>query len=564
VQELAGAPVSFWTLERIARALGGGPADGRPVTGITTDTRDHHAGECFVALKGERFDAHDFLMPRWRPGRRRWWWRTRGAPPGWACRCSRCRTRWWRWGSSRATVATRGRVPVIAVGGSNGKTSTKELLRAALGSRFAVHATRGNLNNRIGVPLTLLALDDAADVAVIEAGTNAPGEIAILRDIIRPDVAVVTTVQEEHLEGLGDLAGVLAEELSLCDEVPLAVVPAAEPDVVAEARRRAARVVTAGAAEGDRHASGHGLLPDGRGWMLWEAARVEIPLPARTTCANAALAMAVAAEFGVAPADAAAGIAAMPMAPMRSEVAPLGAALLLNDAYNANPGSARAALALLRDVGHGRQRVAVLGTMRELGAQAERAHREVAEAALAMRARPGVRHRRLRGAARGRGGESARCVGADGCRCGGPVAAARTAARARRGGAAQGLARRAPRTTRTAPHHLGDGTGLMLHYLLLPLTKYESAFNIFRYISFRAAGAAVTALLLCFVAGPWILRRLRGMRVHQVVRAGTPDSHAGQGDHADDGWADHPDRGRRLHAALDAVRQPIRVARARS
>src|SRR5690606_18632638 len=88
--------------------------------------------------------------------------------------------------------------PVIAVGGSNGKTSTKELLRAALGSRFAVHATRGNLNNRVGVPLTLLALDDAADLAVVEAGTNEPGEIALLRAIIRPDVAVVTTVQEEH------------------------------------------------------------------------------------------------------------------------------------------------------------------------------------------------------------------------------------------------------------------------------------------------------------------------------------------------------------------------------
>ena len=108
--------------------------------------------------------------------------------------------------------------PVIAVGGSNGKTSTKEMLRAALGARLAVHATRGNLNNRVGVPLTLLGLPNDADIAVIEAGTNTPGEIALLRDIIEPDLALVTTVQEEHLEGFGDLAGVMREEASLCDQ----------------------------------------------------------------------------------------------------------------------------------------------------------------------------------------------------------------------------------------------------------------------------------------------------------------------------------------------------------
>src|SRR5690606_33663128 len=136
--------------------------------------------------------------------------------------------------------------PVIAVGGSNGKTSTKELLKAVLGSRFAVHATSANLNHRIGRPLTLLALPAGADLAVIEAGTNVPGEIALLRDIIRPDVTVTTTVQEEHLEGLGDLAGVMAEEMALLDDAPLSIVPAAEVDVVGEARRRARRVVSAG------------------------------------------------------------------------------------------------------------------------------------------------------------------------------------------------------------------------------------------------------------------------------------------------------------------------------
>jgi UDP-N-acetylmuramoyl-tripeptide--D-alanyl-D-alanine ligase len=266
---------------------------------------------------------------------------------------------------------------VVAVGGSNGKTSTKELLKAVLGSRLRVHATTGNLNNRVGVPLTLLALDDAADVAVIEVGTNQPGEIAFLRDVARPDVAVVTTVQEEHLEGFGDLAGVMAEELALCDEVPIAVVPAAEPEVVAEATRRAGRVVAVTVP------TTSGVHADGRGWIDLEGTRVELPLRGRHNVANAALALAVGREFGIAVADAAGGIAAMPLPSMRSAVTPLGRALLLNDAYNANPGSAKAALDLLTDIGAGRQRVVVLGTMRELGAAAPRAHREVAEAALA-------------------------------------------------------------------------------------------------------------------------------------------------------------------------------------
>ncbi len=375
--------MSFWTLERVAQALGTGPADGREITGITTDTRSVRAGECFVALRGERFDGHDFLADAVRAGAAAVVVSdARRAPvPGvpvfevpdtLVALGALARFRREAWAR-----------PVIAVGGSNGKTSTKELLRAALGSRFRVHATTGNLNNRIGVPLTLLALDDAAELAIVEAGTNEPGEIALLREIIRPDVAVITTVQEEHLEGLGDLAGVLAEELSLAVDVPLAIVPAGEPDVVAAARARAGRVVRAGLGAGDRASSADGLAADGRGWMTWEGVRVEVPLPGRHNLQNAALAMAVAREFGVRADDAARGIQGVAQPAMRSAVSPLGKALLVHDAYNSNPGSARAALALLREVGAGRQRVAVLGTMRELGAESARAHREIAEAALA-------------------------------------------------------------------------------------------------------------------------------------------------------------------------------------
>ncbi len=368
---------AFWTLQRLAQALGDGPSDFRAIAGITTDTRKVRPGECFVALVGETFDGHDYLAEAVAAG-------AAALVVNDARRAARLGVPVFEVPDTLIALGMLGRYrrlawgrPVIAVGGSNGKTSTKELLKAVLGSRFTVHATTGNLNNRIGVPLTLLALDDAADVAVIEAGTNIPGEIAILRDIILPDLAVVTTVQEEHLEGLGDLAGVMAEELSLTEDVDVAVVPASEPDVVAGASARALRVVAAGLR------GANGLHADGRGWMEMDGVRLESPLRGAHNLRNLALALAVGDEFGLTAAQMAEGLAQLTLPPMRSAIGPLGQALLINDAYNANPGSARAAIALLADVGQGRQRVAILGTMRELGAHAPAKHLEVAEAALA-------------------------------------------------------------------------------------------------------------------------------------------------------------------------------------
>ena len=276
--------------------------------------------------------------------------------------------------------------PLVAVGGSNGKTSTKELIRAALGARLEVHATRGNLNNQIGVPLTLLAIPDEADVVVAELGTNVPGEIALLRDFVEPTIAVVTTVQEEHLEGFGDLAGVMREEASLFDGAPLAVIPSGEPGLAAESMRRARRTVTCRARRAAiSRRSSSGLAADGTGWAIVEGTRVTIPLRGLHNVRNAMLALAVARECGVPVADAAAAIAALDTSrfpSMRSSVESMGEASLINDAYNSNPGSARAALALLAQLGAGRQRVAVLGTMRELGASSASAHAEIAREAL--------------------------------------------------------------------------------------------------------------------------------------------------------------------------------------
>ena len=182
-------------------------------------------------------------------------------------------------------------------------------------------------------------------------------------------IAVVTAIQEEHLEGFGDLAGVLAEEASLCDGTATVIVPAAEGALLREARVRAGRVVSVGLGEGDLSAASHGLHHDGRGWMTVRETTVEVPLRGAHNMRNAMLALAVAGECGLSLEDAARGIVSIDLASvpaMRSSVAPIGAALLINDAYNANPGSARAAIALLGDVAGERPRVIVLGTMREL------------------------------------------------------------------------------------------------------------------------------------------------------------------------------------------------------
>ena len=218
-----------------------------------------------MALRGERFDGHDHLESAARAG-------AAGvvvsrAPPlgelgvpvfqvDDTLVALGALARYWRraWGRT-----------VVAVAGSNGKTTTKDLIRAALGEEMRVHATTGNLNNRIGVPLTLLAIPPEAEIAIVELGTNIPGEVAILREISEPAISVVTSVAEEHLEGLGDLAGVLREEAACYDGVEVGIAPASQPEIAEAARGRASRVVTAGLDEGDVRPVSWKLDPDGRG-----------------------------------------------------------------------------------------------------------------------------------------------------------------------------------------------------------------------------------------------------------------------------------------------------------
>jgi UDP-N-acetylmuramoyl-tripeptide--D-alanyl-D-alanine ligase len=377
----------FWTLDRAADALASVAVTPLPrgltgLSAVSTDTRTVTTGNLFVALRGERFDAHAFLADAVQKGAAALVVSDPDAVPSLGVPVfvvtdttvalgllGRYRRRAW------------GRT-VVAIAGSNGKTSTKELTSAALGARLSVYATRGNLNNHVGVPLTLLAIPDDADVAVVEIGTNHPGEVATLRALVEPDVAVVTSIGEEHLEGLGDLGGVLREESAVFQGVPIAIVPAAQPEIGDAAGRLAGMTTSAGLKAGDIWPDTWSITPEGFGVLRFGNVEVKPPLRGEHNLRNAMLAIAVARALGVSMEDIAAGIARTPALPMRSAWIEMGARTVINDAYNANPGSARESLRMLAALDTPRQRVAILGSMLELGTAGPALHDEIARLAL--------------------------------------------------------------------------------------------------------------------------------------------------------------------------------------
>src|SRR5581483_4731951 len=227
--------------------------------------------------------------------------------------------------------------PVVAVTGSSGKTSVKEMIRAVLGAAYRVHATPANLNNLVGVPLTILAAPDDADALVVEAGASVPGEIARLRDVIEPTIAVITNVGYAHVEGFGSLAGVMREKLALVEGARLAVVGGDPPELAAEARRRVPTRVAGTAAGADVRPDSAELDDAGRARLVWQGHAVTLPVPGFQHIENPMLALAVGQAAGVAPAAAVAALAAAAIPPGRGALIELGGLTVIDDTYNANP-----------------------------------------------------------------------------------------------------------------------------------------------------------------------------------------------------------------------------------
>jgi UDP-N-acetylmuramoyl-tripeptide--D-alanyl-D-alanine ligase len=372
-----------WTDTRVRDALGLRIDRARSdvdFTGVSTDSRSVAEGDLYVALVGERFDGHDFVLEALSRG-------ARGAvvsrpvegetTPIYPVTDTL---------EALGTLATYRRreltVPVVGITGSAGKTSTKDLLRGALSGALRVHATEGNRNNRIGMPLTLLDTPPDAEAVVLEMGTNEPGEIATLAAVTHPDVGVVTTVGESHLEKLGSLEGVLEEKLELLRGLAEGgrCVVGDEPDfLVAEARKACPGVKVAGwseRADDDLRPGEVEVDHWGVHRFRWRTQSVSLHLPGRHSVTNALLALAVAELLGVAPKVSAAGLATVEVGALRGEIRHVGGLTIIVDCYNANPPSVRVALELFE--GHaGARRVVVLGTMLELGAASPALHEEV-------------------------------------------------------------------------------------------------------------------------------------------------------------------------------------------
>lgn len=365
------------------RLLGNNAAVG----GISTDSRKIAARDLFVALRGDHFDGHDFVAAVKDQGATAAVVDVAGAARLVGCGLPLVVVEDTRLalGALAAHWRARFSLPLIALTGSNGKTTTKEMIAAILRAAYgdAVLATAGNLNNDIGVPLTLFGLRPTHRAAVVEMGMNHPGEIAYLTHLARPTVALVTNVQRAHLAGLGSLEAIAAEKGSIFAGLPVdgsAVFCHDEPWAAGWAAaipgRRILGWSLGGPAAVCGRYRGHGL--DSRLTLRAQGQELEIALavPGEHNARNALGAAAAALAAGVPLAAVGAGLAAYRGARGRLQRRDaLGGAVLLDDSYNANPDSLRAGVDVLAaTVG---RKVLVLGDMGEIGAMSAQFHDEI-------------------------------------------------------------------------------------------------------------------------------------------------------------------------------------------
>lgn len=359
---------------------------------VQTDSRRVESGDIFVALRGEQFDGHNYLADVFHNGAAAVLINrgmSRGVPAGSIGVIEVDDTR-RALGQLGARYRERLQIPMVAIAGSNGKTSVKELLAAVLAAGRRVIASEASFNNDLGVPQTLLRMNSHHELGVLEVGTNHPGELQPLLKMIRPCIGVLTSLGREHLEHFGDLQGVIAEEGVLAESLPtdgLLVVNGDSPGVEQVICRASCRVLRVGFASasdwkivsvtGDTSGSDVEIEGGTEGWMgVWR-----VNLLGRHMAVNAVLALAVSAELGLSPELARAGLARARPAKMRLNAGEAGGVRILDDTYNANADSMLAALETLTDLPCVGRRVAVLGDMAELGCHAEAAHVEVGNAA---------------------------------------------------------------------------------------------------------------------------------------------------------------------------------------
>ncbi len=377
------------TLHDLSAACGGTLALGngeREVTNINKDTRTLQPGDLYWALRGENFDGHDFVAAAAQAG-------AAGAvvqkeisdaPADFPL----IKVKDTQAALHRLAAWYRGKIKarVICLTGSNGKTSTKDFMASVAATRFSVSKTQGNLNNHIGLPLTMLSTRKTDEVAVWEIGMNHCGEIEELARLARPDIGIITNIGVAHIEFLGSREAI-AREKGMLGEVlgkdAVLILPREDEFTPALAGRTKARVVIAGDPAGvhsDKiRPSLNGLdfeLVDGG-----ECVSAHLPVTGEHMVRNALLAVTAGLELGLSLRECASGLAATKLSARRLSCSDVRGITVLDDSYNANPDSMEAALHALRGLPGGGRRFAVLGRMGELGAYAGEGYHRVGVAA---------------------------------------------------------------------------------------------------------------------------------------------------------------------------------------
>jgi UDP-N-acetylmuramoyl-tripeptide--D-alanyl-D-alanine ligase len=386
----------------IVRATGGRLEQGDPaetIAGLSIDSRSVGAGELFVAIRGDRFDGHEFIGAAMAQG-------ARGAVID-AARIEKARQA--TGGKERSILVSvadtttglqdiardvrrRSGTKVVAITGSAGKTTTKEVAADFLATRFRVFRNKGNLNNHIGLPLSLIELRSIPEIAVVELGMNHPGEIRTLVGIAEPEVRVWTNVGDAHLGFFASpdaIADAKAEILEQARSTDLLVANADDDRITRRAKAFGGRVTTFGI---DTRADVQAMQIEDRGLDGTRATvrtpagdmSLDTPLLGPGNLANVLAATAVALEFGVALDAIADRAAQLQPAHHRGELLRLaGGVTLIDDSYNSSPSALQRALHVIKVASGSARKIAVLGEMLELGAHSERLHRECGAAAAA-------------------------------------------------------------------------------------------------------------------------------------------------------------------------------------
>lgn len=389
--------------QEIAQATGGTLVRGSSKTvldGVSIDSRTIRPGQLFVPLVGSRYDGHDFIADALRQGASGFLFHREPncfvpqsavsiRVPDTFCALSDLA----RWAVAKLNTQ------IVAIAGSNGKTTTKELIAHVLAQRFRTYATLGNQNTELGLPLTVLNAPDDTEILVLEMGTTAPGDVRRLCQIAPPTIGVLTSISEEHLATLGSLEQICEAETELLEAIPskgLAVVNGDAPNVLVVARRKArCRLATFGfASQNDFVAEEPTLSRNGMRFYLrspqWQS-EMRLSLLGRPAVLAALAATAVAQYLGLSFSEIRRGLMRAHGAWGRLQLIsiPNTAITVLHDAYNANPASMREAVFCAAQIRRpDEELIFVLGDMLELGAISERTHREIGRFLADPRVRP--------------------------------------------------------------------------------------------------------------------------------------------------------------------------------